>query len=92
MSHYILFYEYCADYLERRAPLREQHLALARQAQARGELLMAGAFPEGPPGAALVFKGESPRVAELFVEDDPYVKGGVVTGWRIRPRSVVIGG
>jgi hypothetical protein len=39
--HYVLFYELALDYLERRAALRDEHLALAWQAQGRGELLLA---------------------------------------------------
>jgi hypothetical protein len=31
-------------------------------------------------------------VVEAFVRRDPYVAAGVVTRWRIRPWTVVIGG
>lgn len=44
--HYLLFYDYAPDYLERRAQFREEHLALAWEAQARGELVLAGALAE----------------------------------------------
>jgi hypothetical protein len=44
--HLILEYSLADDYLERRAALRDEHLALARAAQERGELLLAGAVPD----------------------------------------------
>ena len=90
--YFLLFYDYAENAVERRAPFREAHLKLAREAHARGELVLAGAFAEPVDGAALVFRAEDRSVVERFVAADPYVKGGVVSGWRIRPWTVVIGG
>jgi hypothetical protein len=42
--HYLLFYDFVSDYVERRAAFRVQHLKLAWEAQARGELILAGAL------------------------------------------------
>ena len=42
--HYLLIYDLANDYMERRAPLRSEHLTLARAAEARGELILAGAL------------------------------------------------
>ena len=42
--HYILFYEYAPDYLERRGEFRDQHIALAKASIDRGELFLGGAF------------------------------------------------
>lgn len=92
MSHHLLLYDYVEDYVERRAPFRERHLALARQAHDRGELVMAGALADSPPGAVFVFSVDEPSAVEAFVEVDPYVQGGVVTSWRVRPWNVVVGG
>jgi uncharacterized protein len=39
-----------------------------------------------------VFQGDDPSVAERFAKNDPYVKNGLVTRWRVRPWTVVIGG
>lgn len=89
--HYILFYDVVEDYITRRAAYRPEHLGLAREAHARGELVMAGAFDEPADGAALIFRGDSPRVAEAFAENDPYVKNGLVTRWRVRKWNVVVG-
>ena len=89
--HYLVFYDYVENAVERRAPLREEHLRLAREAVARGELLMGGAFAEPVDGAVLLFQADDPSVVEAFVRADPYVTGGVVTRWRIRPWTVVVG-
>jgi uncharacterized protein YciI len=90
--YYLLLYDVVEDYLDRRGAHRDAHLALAREAQARGELLMAGALHDPVDGAALVFKADSPAVAERFAEHDPYVRNGLVTDWRVRRWAVVIGG
>jgi uncharacterized protein YciI len=90
--HYLLFYDYVENAVARRAPFREEHLRLAREALGRGELLMGGAFAEPVDGAALLFVAEDPSAVEAFVRRDPYVTNGVVTRWRIRPWTVVVGG
>jgi uncharacterized protein YciI len=90
--YYILLYDLVDDYIERRAPLREAHLGLAREAHERGELLLAGAFADPVDGAALVFTTEDRAVVERFAANDPYVTAGLVTEWRIRRWNVVIGG
>jgi hypothetical protein len=90
--HYLLFYDYAENAVERRAPFRDQHLRLAREALERGDLLMGGAFADPVDGAALLFQADDPSVVEAFVRRDPYVTNGVVTRWRIRPWTVVVGG
>ncbi len=88
--HLLLEYTLAEDYLERRAALREEHLALARAAFERGELLLAGALPDPYDRALLVWTAER-QVVEDFVARDPYVVRGLVTGWTIRPWNVVVG-
>ncbi len=92
ITHYLLLYDVVDDFVERRGPLREAHLQLARQAHERGELALAGAFVDPADGAAIVFKGDDASVAERFAENDPYVRAGLVTAWRVRRWSVVVGG
>jgi uncharacterized protein YciI len=89
--YYLLLYDFVENMLERRAPYREAHLQLVRSAQERGDLLSAGAFAEPVDGAALVFQASGVSVVEAFVRADPYVTNGLVTNWRIRPWTVVIG-
>lgn len=89
--YFALLYDPAPDYLERRKPLREAHLALVREYHQQGRIVMAGAF-QPPDGALLVFRVESAAEVEAFVKADPYARNGAVTGWRIREWNVVVGG
>jgi hypothetical protein len=89
--HYLLFYDVVPDYVERRAPLRAEHLALARAAVARGELVLGGALADPIDASVLLFQGDSPAAAEAFANADPYVRHGLVTRWRVRPWTTVVG-
>ncbi|HEY2428323.1 MAG TPA: YciI-like protein [Acidimicrobiales bacterium] len=89
--HTLLLYDLADDYLERRGPLREAHLALAREAHADGRLVLAGALSDPADQAVLVFSTEDTGVAEEFARHDPYVEAGLVTAWRVRPWNVVVG-
>jgi uncharacterized protein YciI len=89
--HYLLFYDVSADYLERRAQFRAEHLTLCWQAQARGELILGGALADPVDGAVLLFKGELADVVSRFVAADPYVRNGLVVRWNIRLWTTVVG-
>lgn len=89
--HFLLLYDVVDDYVERRTAYRDEHLALARAAHRRGELLLGGALAEPVDGAVLLFTGDSPAVAERFAVADPYVRHGLVTRWRVRPWTTVVG-
>ena len=87
----LLFYDYVENIVERRAPTREAHLGLVREYVARAELVLAGAFADPVDGAAFVFRVDDRAKVEAFVAKDPYVVNGLVTGWRIREWTVVVG-
>ncbi|WP_334041591.1 YciI-like protein [Burkholderia ambifaria] len=89
--HYQLIYELVDDYLSRREQYRAEHLALAKAATERGELVLAGALQDPSDQAVLVFEGDSPEAAESFARADPYVQHGLVKSWRVRPWRVVVG-
>ena len=91
MKHYLLFYEGGAGYEERRTPFRAAHLAHARAAAARGELVLGGALAGPVDGAVILFSGESPTTAEAFAKADPYVMNGIVKSWRVREWTTVVG-
>jgi uncharacterized protein YciI len=91
MPYYALFYEAVDDFMARRGAYRDEHLRMAREAHARGELVLAGALADPANGALLIFQGESPAAAEAFARQDPYVKNGLITGWKVRPWTVVVG-
>ena len=71
--HYLLTYELVSDYVNRRAPLRAEHLRLAWAAHGRGELVLGGILTEPVDRAVLMFQGDSPDAARRFAETDPYV-------------------
>ena len=89
--HFLLFYDLVGDYLIRRQPLRAAHLAHARLFVDRGELVLAGALAEPVDGAVLLFRGDTPDAARAFAAGDPYVQHGLVTRWRVRPWTTVVG-
>ncbi len=89
--HYLLFYDYVSDVLERRPQFRGAHLNHARASEARGELLLAGAFADPVDGAVLLFSAPSKDLVENFAREDPYVTGGLVMGWKVRSWTTVVG-
>lgn len=91
MNYYALIYHLTDDYLERRPAFRAEHLQLAKDAEARGELVLGGAYSDPADTALLVWRGEDASAAENFVANDPYVKNGLIERWEIRPYTVVIG-
>ena len=91
MPYYALIYELVDDYIERRTAFRAEHLKLAAESHARGELLMGGAFSEPADKALLIFRAEDRSVPETFVREDPYALNGLVKSWKVRPWTVVIG-
>jgi uncharacterized protein YciI/heme-degrading monooxygenase HmoA len=89
--HYLLFYEVGEDYVTRRAQFRDAHLEKAWAASARGELVLGGALANPVDGAVLLFRGDSPEVAEKFAKADPYVTSGAVKRWHVREWNTVAG-
>jgi hypothetical protein len=89
--HYLLFYEVGEDYVSRRAEFRDAHLEKAWKASARGELVLGGALANPVDGAVLLFRGDSPEVAERFAKADPYVTSGAVKRWHVREWNTVAG-
>jgi uncharacterized protein YciI len=91
MKHFALVYDVVANFVERRAPFREAHLELLREALERGFLVMAGPLGDPPDGALLIFRADSTAPVEALAQADPYVTAGLVTAWRVRPWNIVVG-
>lgn len=89
--YWLLLYDVVADYVERRAPLRSEHLALATAAYERGELLLAGALDEPADRALLIFDCDTPQTPQLFAATDPYVTNGLVRAFHVRRWNTVVG-
>jgi uncharacterized protein len=91
MKHFILCYDYPANFRDLRAPHRAAHIAHAHASVARDELQLGGAFADDPPQGMLLFRAENAAVAETFARADPYVASGVVRSWRVREWVTVAG-
>lgn len=89
--HYLLTYQYTADYLARRGQFRNAHLRQAWDWQARGALLLGGAVGEPADSAVLVFDCPNPAEVENFVQADAYFQNGLVSSYRIQPWTTVVG-
>ena len=89
--HYLLFYELSDEFLARRGEFRGAHLDMAWKASEQGELVLGGALANPVDGAVLLFKGDSPDVAEKFALADPYVTSGIVKRWYVREWMTVAG-
>lgn len=44
-----------------------------------------------PAQGVLFFQCDSPEIPEQFAAGDPYVKNGLVSSWRVRPWTTVVG-
>ncbi len=88
---FLLIYDCAPDYLERRGAFRAEHLQLAWEYQARGLLVLAGALANPADGAVFHFRASGPAEVEAFARADPYVRNGLVTGWRVREWTTVVG-
>jgi uncharacterized protein len=91
MKDFLLFYDCAPDYVERRVAFRAEHLALAWDYQARGMIVLAGALANPVDGAVFHFRAPSAADVEAFARADPYVRNGLVTGWRVREWTTVVG-
>jgi hypothetical protein len=91
MPYFALFYDVVEDFVTRRGEYRAEHLRRVVEAYARNELILAGALGDPADQALLVFHSKDKSAAEAFAQYDPYVVGGLVKQWRVRPWNVVTG-
>ena len=89
--HYVLFYEFAPDYLQRRANYRPEHLRLAWAAHERGELVLGGALGDPPDRGMLLFDCADAEAPLRFAQADPYVTNGLVLRHSICPWTTVVG-
>lgn len=89
--HYLLYYEVGDTGTLPGAPSSGKHTWKKRGRRARGELVLGGALANPVDSAVLLFKGQSPAVAEDFARTDPYVTGGTVKHWHVREWTTVVG-
>jgi uncharacterized protein YciI len=90
MPVFAVHYRY-ADRPDEVAEHRPAHRAFLRELFDQGVVLAAGAYPQGPAGALLVFRADSAdRVAELL-RSDPFQRQGLVTDCQIRLGGLAMG-
>jgi uncharacterized protein len=92
-KQYLLRYDYIPDVLEKRGPHREGHLGLAKKLIDEGKCLSGG--PTGPvdvsvPPTGALFIFTDVESAKMFVQEDPYVSNGIVTGHSIEEWNVLL--
>ena len=87
--HHIPFYNVADNFIQRRDQFRSAHLTLAKESEAKGDLVMAGALSEPVDRAVLVFT--SRKAAEEFAKIDPFYLNGLVRSCAIRKWNAVIG-
>lgn len=91
MGYFALFYDVVDDFVARRGEFRKAHLAKVSAAYDHGSLLFGGALAEPADRALLIFQTDERSEVEAFAKTDPYVTGGLVKRWEIRPWNVVRG-
>ena len=89
-KHYLLYYKYVEGILEKRAPHRPGHLALATELFNKGLLTHAGAHGDAT-GACFVFDCPDESTVQGFVDNDPYVANGLVPEYSIKEWMLAVG-
>lgn len=86
---YVMTYRAVEDFLPLARENGSAHIARLHEFHDRGLLLMAGPLLDPVDGQALgVFTTR--EAAEEFISGDPFVLGGVVADWTVRPWNEVL--
>jgi len=73
----------CEDYAARRAPYRQAHIARLVRLREEGQVVGGGPAPDGR-SVDLFYRLTRPEQLGALVEEDPYSRAGVWTGYRGR--------
>ena len=96
---YAIISEDVEDSLEKRLPVRPDHLARVEKMVDEGRVLIAGPHPAvdsedpGPAGftgSLIVAEFDSIESAEAWANEDPYVKAGVYSKVTVKPFRKVL--
>jgi hypothetical protein len=71
LNYHALFYDLVDDCVSHRAEFPQEHLRLAREAQRRSQLLLAGALTDPTDRALLVFRAPDRSGVEQFARNNP---------------------
>ena len=70
---------------------RPAHREFLRDLLAKGTVLAAGAFADGPAGALLIFSGDNVEQIAALLTDDPFQQLGLVQECEIRAWTQAMG-
>ena len=84
MKTFVALMEFAPDAMERRAPLREEHLGRFRARMKAGGIVAAGPWAEAYDGALIIFRSESHDEVEGWIQADPYYREGLWPRYVIR--------
>ena len=79
---------YAPDAVERRAPVRAQHLERIAKLQREGVVIAGGAFAD-LSGSFILARLQDEAAVREFIESDVYWSSGVWTGYRPRQFGLV---
>lgn len=91
MPAFAVHYRYADDRPDEVTEHRPAHRAFLRTLFDQGIVLAAGAYPEGPAGALLVFHADSAEQVAELLRDDPFRQRDLVTGCEIRRWGLAMG-
>jgi len=83
MKHFLLFYTTTEKYLAERGIWRPEHFVHAWKASREGGLVVGGALEPQENMCVVMFEAESKQAAEDFARNDPYVREGLISDWRV---------
>lgn len=91
MPVFAVHYRYADDRPDEVTAHRPAHRAFLREQFDRGVCLAAGAYPQGPAGALLIFRADSAEQVNDLLRGDPFQLEGLVTGCEIRQWGLAMG-
>ena len=86
----IILYHFVDDFIQKRTPVRMDHLNYLETYVQRGLLFLGGALDPIKKMGLIVFGGSNDQAMSL-VKQDPYIREGLVVDFEIINWNVVIG-
>lgn len=91
MTTFATTYRYAADSDDARDATRPDHRAWLADLTEQGVLVVSGPYVGEPAGALLVLEGASVDAVRTLVQDDPFVRAGLVAEIDVREWTTVSG-
>ena len=84
---YMCLMDYCED-RKRIESVRPHHQAYLCRLIDQGKLISAGSFLPDDDGGLFLYEAATLRDAEGMVQDDPYIREGLITTYKLREYEV----